>query len=108
MDVKPVPSVTIIADAVIEKLLVGGDSLPGAVVEGRRGPGGIVACGEEPVGAEGDALAVLGCVDVTRVVARWPIRLGIDERAGGDGEEQTNCAAEHAGKHGANYIAADM
>ena len=108
MDVKPVPSVAIIANAVIEKLLVCGDSPPAAVVEGGRSVGGVVAWGEEPVGAERDAFTELGCVDVTRVVARWPIRLGTDERAAGDGEEQTDCGAKRAGKHRDHYSLAEM
>jgi hypothetical protein len=68
MDVKPVPSVAIIANAVIEKLLVCGDSPPAAVVEGGRSVGGVVAWGEEPVGAERDALAELGGIGIAWVI----------------------------------------
>ena len=86
MDVDPIPGVVEIADAVVEQLFLCGDGLPAAVVKGGRSVSGIVVGGEEPVGAEGDALAELGRVKVAGIGSG-----GLRPRAGstdGRGEKQ--------------------
>jgi hypothetical protein len=112
MNVNAIPGVRNIVDTVVGQLLVCGDNLPAAVVEGGRGVGGVVVRGKEPVGAklhphsqpvgiEVAGVQLLGCGSVPSI-----LRTG--ERCAANGEKQNGDCLEDAGKHPDNYSAKTM
>jgi len=80
MEVDAIPGKVEIAIAIVGQRLFRGDSLPAAVVVGRRGPGRVVAGGEEPVGAELDKVAKAGGIHIARIGTARISRGSLGER----------------------------